>query len=354
MNKQRRFILKAIGASGFFAAGYGTCYLLQPSASNNTPVSAPNSFNIDVWMPQLVLVPAFTPLSEQFPQAIKELMSDEAYRDETEQQFLDYLIHKIEQDYQNNDLIDVNLWKISRTEVLVMVAALQLGVAVVKTEDNQSVENAPVEEFLVVRSWGPKETYQGVKFNEQPDGHCGIWISAEGVNDGMEVYIAGEKSHAFINENGLTTGIYENVDEFINTVGESDIVVYDTINHRKQLIGTFQVLPAFEFYRYQDGTESSVFSVLKGWGPKTADVGEVFNQQQDNKAAFWIKINSKSTQIRLMFNGHSYQTTVRKDIVTSSFPAENIPNKPGKYPVYLISQEHDEKLHVGDFVIRPF
>lgn len=351
MNKQRRFILKAISASGFFAVGYGTCYLLQSSASNNTQVSALNSFDIDEWIPRLVLAPAFTPLSEQFPHAIKELMSDDAYVDDTEQQFLDYLNQKIKQDYQDNDLIDVNLWKISRTEALLMIAALQLGVAAVKTEDNQSFDNAPVEKFLAVSSWGPKETYQGVKFNEQPDGHCGMWINAEGINDGMEVYIGGKKSHAFINENGLTTGIYNNVDEFIGVVGGSDIVVYDTINHRKQLIGTFQVLPAFEFYRYKDGTQSKVFSVLKGWGPKKAVVGEVFNHQQDDKAAFWIKINSNSTQIRLMFNGHSYQTTVRKDIVTSSFPADNIPKKPGEYPVYLISQEHDEKIHVGNFEI---
>ncbi len=344
MNKQRRFLLKAIGASGFFAAGYGTCYLLQTNGLS--------TFEIDSWMPQLVIAPAFKDISDEYPGAMKSIMSDEKFSETSEQEFLAYLNQKIKRDYKNNQLIDVDQWKISLTEAMVMAAALQSGVAMVKVDQDQTFENAPFEDFLKVKTWGPQETYQGVKFNEQPDGHCGMWITADNINDGMEVYIGGQKTHAFINENGLTTGIYDNVDEFINQVGGSEIVVYDSINHRKQMIGTFQVLPPFEFYRYKDGTQSKVFSVLKDWGPQKADVGEVFNQQQEGVASFWIKVNSKSTQVRLVFNGHSYKATVRKDIITSSFPADNIPKKPGLYPVYLVSQEYNEKLHVGDFKIK--
>ena len=63
----------------------------------------------------------------------------------------------------------------------------------------------------------------------------------------------------FINENGFTTGIYQDVETFINQVGASDIIIYDTINHRKQLVGTFNVLPPFEFYQYEDGRFSTTF-----------------------------------------------------------------------------------------------
>lgn len=344
MNQQRRLLLKAIGATGFFAAGYGTCYYLHSNQSS--------SFSLDSWLPQLVVAPVFEPLIEQYPNASQTIAGYVTKSGSSETQFLESIEKQIRQDYELNHLVTVEDWRISQTELLLMVAALQSGVAVVMDDANKTFDNAPYEDFLSVNAWGPQETYQGVKFNEQPDGHCGIWVSADNVIGGIEVYIGGIKRHAFVNENGLTTGIYDEVEAFINKIGESDIVVYDTIHHRKQKIGTFEVLPPFEFYRYENGKQSQVFGLLNGWGPQKAKVGEVFNEQSEGVAAFWIKISSRSNRVRLVFNGHSYQATVRKDIVTSSFPEDNIPTEPGYYPVHLISEEHNEKLHVGDFQVN--
>ncbi len=342
MNQQRRRIIKAALALGVVSSSTAF-YLLKQNKNEQTAFQ-------DL-MEGLVIPPAFQELSIQFPNAeqlIADMHSSEEQNGDTLVTILKSLISR---DYQQSNWIQVNQWLLSHTECVLAAAVIQIKGVTNAIEDEQTFENAPVEPFLKVNKWGPQETYKGVKFNEQPDGHCGIWANIENMPDGLRVFIGGKERHIFPNEKGFTSGIYDEVDAFINTVGPSDIVIYDEINHRKQVIGTFNVLPPFDFYQYPNGKPSTVFGPIENWGPKKASIGDVFNKQPNGYAAFWFRLNSMSNQVQMIFNHETFHATVRKGLITSSFPAQYLPIQPGMYPLELKDMVTQEQIMVGEIEV---
>ena len=343
MNQKRRVILKIMAASGLTGlVGFGVFKQLNEKDDKLTLS----------WLKQMRSNTQFSQLQQSWPDPYNSLVNHaklpNTYQDETA---LELVAKQIKLDFLHKQTITLNHWHLSQTEVLVILSAINLlGFATTVTVVND-VSNAPFEDIITIEKWGPQETYQGVKFNEQPDGHCGLWVVSSDVPDGIQVYINGEKRNIFVNEKGFTTGIYTDVDAFINQVGSSDILIYDTINHRKQIIGNFNVLPAFDFHQYEDGSYSAVFSQIVDWGPKNSYLGEAFNQQPNGHAAFWFKLNSMSSQVFVNFNGHQIKATVRKDIITASMPVEYLPLTVGEYPVYLSNEEKDESFFIGDIHI---
>lgn len=340
---ERRVLLQAglmalAGTGGLFASRW----LFDDEGFQSADVSR--------WFAEISRHPAFQDLSEGLPNAFVELSS--GVLQETSGDVGAAVKQAVADDFQEGRLIVHQQWRLSRTEALLLAAAIQeLGVATVEQVD-KTVENAPFEDFLDVQDWGPKETYQGVKFNEQPNGHCGLWFVTAEPPSPFKLFIGGAPTNVYSSDKGFTSGIYQNVDEFISRIGQSEIVAYDEINHRKQVIGSFEVLPAFPLYRYPDGRESEVFGELGRWGPQHSALGEVFNPQPSGNAAFWIKIASKSSSVNLLFNGHEVKTFVRKDIITVSLSPELLPKSTGSYPVSLKNEETGETLHVGDFIVR--
>jgi len=343
MNEQRRFVLKALGVSGVSIAAYG----------GYTYLYSHKEHDIENWFKQLTLDPSLSILRDQYTAPVDQLLTHlNAKKKISFKDLEEKVLASISQDFTLGKIVKVDQWHISLTEALIIASAFDVLGVVAETKVIKTYDNAPFEDFLTVEKWGPQETYQGIKFNEQPDGHCGLWVVATGVSDALQIYVAGKKRNVFVNEKGLTTGIYKDVDSFINTIGTSQIIAYDEINHVKQVIGEFKVLPPPKFHQYDDGSSSKVFSEIRKWGPKNALVGEVFNIQPNGYAAFWIKGSSRSKSVKLRFNNKEHTTTVRKDMITTSFSPLNLPSKPGKYPVSLVSHEHDEELLLGFMEVR--
>lgn len=339
MNQQRRKLVKAAVALGVVSTTTAV-YILNQSGSDDMLLSEVLK---GVFIPE-----SFDQLRAKYPQAEKQLMTQFNTEALPEEEFLSKLKSQISKDYKDENWLYVNQWMISQTECLLAAAVIQLiGVSKMNAGE-QSFENAPFEAFLKVNKWGPQETYKGVKFNEQPDGHCGIWANIENMPDGMRVFIGGRERHIFPSEKGFTSGVYDEVEAFINNVGQSEIVVYDEIKHRKQIIGTFTVLPPFTFYEHPNGTTSKVFGPIEKWGPQKAVIGEVFTQQPNGYAAFWFRLNSMSNHVQMLFNNETFLATVSKGLITSSFPPQYLPTKPGKYSVQLKDTETNEQLLVGE------
>ena len=349
MNQQRRLIIKLLAVTG--AAGVtGYALLRQQDNPETDDTTGPDG----AWLQQLSTNEQFSSLMSRWPDPYNALLSHiGALAADPESLLLEKARHQVTADFQDEQTIVLNHWHLSLTEVLLVLSAIkQFGVSKAQQAVARSVENAPLEPFITVEKWGPQETYKGVKFNEQPDGHVGFWVVANDIPDGLEVYIGGKKTNHFANERGFTSGIYHDVEGFINRVGSTEIMVYDSINHRKQLIGEFTVLPAFKLHQYEDGRTSQVFSPIEKWGPMNAVVGEAFNEQPNGYAAFWFKVSSLSNQVKVSFNGHLLKATVRKDLITTSLPVSYLPTEPGQYPVRLISELHNESLLAGTIDIQ--
>jgi len=337
MNKDRRFITKVLAVGGVGILTFGGYTLLSDVKPANM---------ID-WFNTLHLNPALKPLTRLFEQPMDLLLQHLNISQAIEFDVLEKTVHAaVKNDFELGDTVQIEQWYISKTEALILASAINVLGVVATEKVIKTYDNAPFEKFIDVDKWGPQGTYQGVKFNEQPDGHCGLWVVADNVPDALQIYIADKKRNVFINEKGFTTGVYKDVDAFINRVGKSQIIAYDEINHRKQIIGDFEVSP-FNFYKYEDQTMSKVFSEIRKWGPQQAKLGEVFNILPNGNAAFWIKGTSISREAKLRFNNKEHAITISKDTITTSFSPKHLPKTTGKFPVYLVDDVYSEELLLG-------
>jgi hypothetical protein len=344
MNRQRRFLIKALVASGLGLSSYaGYRWLNQPE-----------KMDLRALLGNVYTNEALASVTEQFEAPYTQLEAQlDVSADIRLEALKDALTRAIRADFSMGRVLIIDQWHLSQTEALLLASAIEAFGFKQDDAIEKNFANARQEDFVVIENWGPRETYQGVKFNEQPDGHCGIWIVAQDLPDGVEVYLNGVKNPSFSSEKGITTGIYREVDAFLQRVGTTEIVLYDAINHRKQTVGTFEVLPPFTHHRYADGTTSKVFGELTGWGPDRVRVGEVFNQQPNGHAALWFKVNSTESQINIEFNNERFKATVRKDLITVSFHPDYLPVEPGRYPVWIISEAHNERLLAGEIEVVP-
>ncbi len=259
----------------------------------------------------------------------------------------------IEADFAAGRVQQVGDWYLSDTELQVLAAAWAMhGEALLSAAEDELPWHTAAEARIVdLIDWGPRRTHRGIKFNEQSDGHCGLWFLANNVPQGLKIYIDGRERRLVASEQGFTSGIYDHVEAFLEQTGDHQIQLYDAINHKKQTLGVFQVMPLPEFHRYADGRVSSVFSDVLDWGPKRAELGQSFNTQPSGESAFWVKITCISKRAHLEFNGHRLPTTVQFDLVTARIEQHKLPEKSGRYPLRLIDAAAAEALIVGHMVI---
>jgi hypothetical protein len=344
MNQQRRLVIKALAVGGAAAAVLGGVAMLNQPAQDQW----------QQWLSKIHADQSLIDLLAQFDDPVQQLLGHlQIDPTNSSSQVESAVKQAIVADFNADQTVVYQQWYLSLTEALIIASTIALFGSQSANSTEQTFANAPFEPFMTVTKWGPQETYQGVKFNEQPDGHCGFWVVAEDVPDSIQIYVAGKQRNVVISERGLTSGIYDDVDAFINQVGTSEIIAYDVIGHRKQKIGEFTVLPPFAFHQYPDQTYSAVFSEISNWGPQQAKLGEAFNVQPNGFAAFWVKGTSRSNDVMLRFNQKVHQVTVRKEVMTTSFSPNDLPREPGRYPVALLHESSDEELILGDIEILP-
>lgn len=214
--------------------------------------------------------------------------------------------------------------------------------------------HAVEETFVTVENWGPQFTVQDVPFNVQPDGHSGMWFLFQPIPASAKIYIDDLPVVTSMGDGRVVTiGVYdEQRDALIHAVGKHDVWLYDRVTNRKQKLGVFEVKEKPPFAQLDDGKTSTVFCQVTAWGPNIATVGEVFNQQPSGDAAFWVQTECSSRHTVLEFNGHSMKTSISPTAVTARVPVEQLPSKPGTYPVMLFDPQSGERLTVGHININ--
>jgi hypothetical protein len=252
----------------------------------------------------------------------------------------------IRADFANQRLVDIEGWQLSETEC--RLAALSIALKGDQTRLAPVAVGLSQGEFVEVANWGPQKTFKGEKFNEQHDGHCGLWFKAQETPASAVLVFAGIHQATQIYADSFTSGLHGDfMQQVIDTPGEYSVELLDKASQVIQKIGTFQVLEPPATAEATDLDQCEVYS----WGPVHAPAGQPFNEQPGGNSAFWVRTNCALADSSLIFAGVKLKTTVRGNVLTASVPAGH-ELKPGKYPLEIQLGNSERRLKAGDFRVE--
>jgi len=262
------------------------------------------------------------------------------------QQQLDGLIRK---DFVDGHVINVEGWLLSKTECqVVALAALLQGYRVAKLPEKTQ---AKIGQIVEVEDWGPKSTVQGENFNEQPDGHSGLWVKADGASASVVVVFADKNQATQIYPDLITSGIRgQFMHEVINTPGEYSVALHDKSRRLIQPIGYFQVVePGLPAHNMEVADLETC--KVEEWGPNHAKAGKRFNPQPGGESAFWVKTNCALDGSTLILDGVTLETFASKNLLTALVPRGHRMT-PGNYELGIKLGFSERILKAGNFRVE--
>lgn len=270
---------------------------------------------------------------------------------ETSENLVDALRVRIAADFDDDRVLDIDGWKISASECLLLAAAARLqGLS----EASEMAEKPFREEkFMDVELWGPDRTLQGEIFNPVGNGRGGFWLRVSSpVNGSMRLRLGGRELATHFEPGVITASLDPDfMQEVIAEPGMHELVLVDKSRRLQQTIGFLQVAERPPMAVLPDGSASAVFCEPGSWGPKEAVVGEAFNRQPDGSAGFWLHIGCAPESAVLVLDGVELPTTVRSDMLTAR--VEHFAGlERGEYPLVILDLASGERLPVGNLTIR--
>lgn len=103
--------------------------------------------------------------------------------------------------------------------------------------------------------------------------------------------------------------------------------------------------------------ENALPSSLKitSWGPDSTKAGEVFNQQPDGSAAFWVHLDHsvEGDVVWIQFNGAQLQSDISGNLVTAKVPA-SLYAKSGTFKLDVIARRGNQSVQSNGviFVVK--
>ncbi len=169
----------------------------------------------------------------------------------------------IKTDYAEHNTVQVNEYILSSTEALFLTYALvQQGL-------DGTTFTAPVPEIKegIISAgarFGPTYTVVGQIFNEQPDGHGGIWVVAQNTPPGTIITINGHPIKTRWKAKSLTGAVYdEELQELIARPAKHEVSMLVPATGIRQVVGQLTVRPRPPAALLEDGTPSTVFCEVK-------------------------------------------------------------------------------------------
>jgi len=262
------------------------------------------------------------------------------------QQQLEVLIRK---DFADDRVINVEGWLLSETEC--QVVGLAASLQGYREAEIPEKTQPKIGQIAEIEDWGPKSTVRGEKFNEQPDGHSGLWVKADGVSVSVLVVFADKNQATQVYSDLITSGLRgQYMHDVINTPGEYSVALYDRSKQLVQPIGQFRVvesgLPAHNM-----GVADLDNCLVKEWGPNHAKAGEAFNPQPGGESAFWVKTNCALDGSTLILDGVHLETAVRMNLLTALVPRGHRMS-PGNYELEIKLGFSERIMKAGLFRIE--
>ncbi|AKS43167.1 hypothetical protein [Wenzhouxiangella marina] len=258
---------------------------------------------------------------------------------------------RMARDFQAGELLDIDGWKLSVSECLLLAGAARLqGLSEPRLTEASGFSDA---EFIQIERWGPDATIEGEIFNPIGNGRGGFWLRVNGdVNGSMRLELDGVELATHFELGVITASLEpEYMDEVIHRPGAYELALLDKSRRLRQTVGVLTVAERPPPAILDDGTESTVFCQLGQWGPDVAVEGEAFNRQPDGAAGFWVHVGCAPRSAVLELDGVVLRTTVRPGLVTARVEHFAELGR-GEHPLVLVDPVSGERLKVGDLTIQ--
>lgn len=246
----------------------------------------------------------------------------------------------IKADYANHHTVQLNEYIFSNTEALFIAYALvQQGLAGItytapKSELKEGIISAGAK-------FGPTYTVAGQIFNEQPDGHGGIWVLAKNSPPGTVIAINGHPIKTKWRTESLTGAVYdENLQELIARPAKHEVSLLVPATGLYQIIGQLIVRPRPPAALLEDGTPSTVFCEVKNWRmleSKGKEIVRVDTLCGPRTTSVYIGDTALTTRI--------FPNRIEAMLDRSVLPA-------GEHPVRLIDTLSGEAVALGSFKVN--
>lgn len=254
-------------------------------------------------------------------------------------------------DFGRGDVVDIDGWRLSRSECLLVAGSARLkGLSEAQTASAGEFRD---QKFIDIELWGPDRTIEGEIFNPIGNGRGGFWLRVNGqVNGSMRLQLDGVEMATHFEPGVITASLEPDfMDQIIAQPGIYELVLLDQSRRLRQTVGFLAVAERPPMATLEDGSTSTVFCTVDRWGPSEAVVGEAFNRQPDGSAAFWVRIGCAPPEALLMLDGVALPTTVRSDLVTARIPHFADLSR-GLHPLELSDRASGERLVIGAFEIQ--
>jgi hypothetical protein len=184
--------------------------------------------------------------------------------------------------------------------------------------------------------FGPRFTVVGKIFNEQPDGHGGIWVLAENTPPGTVITVNGETIKTTRKRSSLTGAVYDKqLQALIEKPGRHEIALLVPESGIRQVIGELEVRPRPPAAVLEDGQASSVFCEIEKWSVVKWNNGEKLQVNTlcgPRSSALYVGDTALNTKVK--------PASIEAEFTRSLFP-------PGDYPLRLIDSVTGEAVGLG-------
>ena len=264
---------------------------------------------------------------------------------------LDALRDRMSRDFGTDDVIEVDGWRLSYSECLLMAGAARLqGLSEPRLAEHGAFRE---EQFITIERWGPDRTIEGEIFNPIGNGRGGFWLRVDGeVNGAMRLELDGTELATHFQPGVITASLEPDyMDQVIARPGAYELALIDKSRQLRQSVGVLTVLERPPAAILIDGATSTVFCEVGQWGPDMAVAGEAFNRQPDGAAGFWVHVGCAPPEAFLELDGVALPTTIQPGIATARVEHFAALTR-GEHPLDLVDPVSGERLRVGELTIQ--
>jgi len=143
---------------------------------------------------------------------------------------------EVMEDEDLSDLQQLQLWRFWQ-EPVNKEGEIYTAMALGQSEKDSLKALEPL--FCPIERWGPKKTYIGEPFNQQPDGRSAFYVKTECDSENLEIRIDGRPLWTTKHPGIMTTAI--DAGELVKEGGSHIIELHETSTGRSQELGIFKV-----------------------------------------------------------------------------------------------------------------
>jgi hypothetical protein len=255
---------------------------------------------------------------------------------------------RVEQDLAEGRVFRHDGWWLSTTEA--QLAALHVALLGERASEpgEPSFETAGEARLVSLEGFAPQQLRQ-----DQPLAYPGlpervIWFStSEPPAPRLVVVFSGERISISARDAGFSIRLRPALIERLQSEpGEHEIWLYDPVANRRQHLAVFTIREA--------APDEAGFCRVEHWGPQETRAGQVFNEQPDGAAAFWIRVGCFPPATVVVLNNVELPTTLRPEdgLITTHITDPTLYDTPGRYSVELLDRDSGAVQPVGEFIVE--